>query len=94
MRFHKTLIAAASGAILGALGLVNAMPAQTMHDDTDYKVGDIIYWPPGRSFVIMYARNGGRFGMQKMGHVDSGVEIFKSTGNTSVSFELFADGGE
>jgi hypothetical protein len=35
----------------------------------------------------MYAQNGERFSMQKIGRLDSGVEIFKSTGDVNVSFE-------
>ncbi|MDR3265561.1 MAG: hypothetical protein LBT15_06095 [Synergistaceae bacterium] len=53
-----------------------------------YEVGEIIYWPPRHSLVIMYAQNGERFEMQKIGHIDSGVEIFKQTGDVSVTFQL------
>lgn len=56
--------------------------------NTGYEVGDIIYWPPGRSFVIMYAQNGEQFDMQKIGRVDSGVEIFAETGDADVTFAL------
>lgn len=58
---------------------------------TGYEVGEIIYWPPGHSFVIMYAQNGERFGMQKMGHIDSGVEIFNGLGDAEVTFELMEE---
>lgn len=53
-----------------------------------YEVGDIIYWPPMHSFVIMYAQNGERFNMQKIGKIDSGMEIFKTTGDVKVTFEV------
>jgi len=53
-----------------------------------YDLGEIIYWTPGRSFVIMYKQNGERFAMQNMGRIDSGVEIFSSTGDLDVRFEL------
>jgi hypothetical protein len=36
----------------------------------------------------MYAQNGEQFGMQKVGRVDSGVEIFRKTGDVNVTFEL------
>lgn len=54
-----------------------------------YEVGDIAYWPPRHSFIIMYAQNGERINqLQKVGHIDTGVEIFKQTGDTLVTFEL------
>lgn len=53
-----------------------------------YEVGEIVYYPPMHSFVIMYAQNGEHFSMQKLGRIDSGVEIFRNTGNTDVIFEL------
>jgi hypothetical protein len=55
---------------------------------TGYEIGEIIYWPPRHSFVIMYAQNGERFSMQKIGRVDSGVEIFKQTRNVTVTLEV------
>jgi|GEM_PF-2667650 len=58
---------------------------------TGYEVGEIIYWPPGHSFVIMYAQNGERFSMQKMGRIDSGVEVFDGLGNVNVTFELLEE---
>lgn len=56
-------------------------------ETTGYEVGEIIYWPPRNTLVIMYAQNGERFGMQKVGVIGSGVEVFESTGDTEVSFE-------
>jgi hypothetical protein len=53
---------------------------------TNYKVGDIIYWPPRMSLVILYKQNGERFRRQHLGHIDSGVEIFQTTGDTEVTF--------
>jgi hypothetical protein len=55
---------------------------------TGYEVGEIIYWPPRHSFVIMYAQNGERFSMQKIGRIDSGVEIFKQLGDVTVTLEV------
>lgn len=54
---------------------------------TGYEVGEIVYWPPRHSFVIMYAQNGEQFEMQKVGRIDSGVEIFSETGDVDVTFE-------
>ena len=52
-----------------------------------YQVGDIIYWPPRHSFVILYKQNGERFQRQHLGHIDYGVEIFEITGDAVVTFE-------
>lgn len=57
-----------------------------------YEVGDIVYWTPRRSFVIMYAQNGEIISnLQKIGRIDSGIEVFKRTGNIDVRFELVDD---
>lgn len=53
-----------------------------------YEVGEIVYWTPGRSFVIMYKQNGERFAMQSMGRIDSNAEIFSNTGDVNILFEL------
>lgn len=70
--------------------LDEALPADNVQN-RGYKLGEIIYWPPRRSFVIMYRQDGERLGMQHVGQVDSGVEIFSRTGNTDVTFELLAE---
>lgn len=54
-----------------------------------YKVGDIAYWPPRHSFVIFYKQNDEVISnLQKIGRIDSGVEIFEGLGDIEVSFEL------
>lgn len=53
-----------------------------------YEVGEIVYYPPMHSFVILYAQNGERFSMQKLGKINTGVEAFENIGNIDVSFEL------
>ncbi|TKZ30424.1 hypothetical protein EZH24_10395 [Brachyspira catarrhinii] len=65
----------------------SALPTDNVRN-TGYEVGDIIYYPPRRSFVIMYKQNGERFSMQKIGKITSGVEIFNSTGDAEVSFDI------
>jgi hypothetical protein len=65
----------------------DALPADNVRN-TDYEVGEIIYWPPRHSLVIMYAQNGERFSMQKIGHIDGSVGIFRNTGDVDVVFEL------
>ncbi len=65
-----------------------ALPANETRT-SGYDVGDIVYWPPRHSFVIMYEQNGERISdLQKIGRIDSGVEIFKRTGDIDVTFEL------
>ena len=64
-----------------------ALPTDNMRDD-NYAVGDIAYWAPGGSLVILYEQNGEKFSRQHLGHIDSGVEVFKTTGDTDVTFEL------
>ena len=59
---------------------------ETKQVATNYKVGDIIYWPQRRSLAILYKQNGERFRRQHLGHIDSGVEVFKTTGDTEVTF--------
>ncbi|MBR1627792.1 MAG: Ig-like domain-containing protein [Lachnospiraceae bacterium] len=48
--------------------LKKALPTQTLREDS-YKVGDIIYWPPERSFVILYKQNGEKFERQQLGTI-------------------------
>ena len=68
-----------------------ALPANET-GTSGYEVGDIVYWAPRHSFVIMYAQNGERISnLQKVGRIDSGVEVLERTGNTNVTFELLKD---
>ncbi len=52
-----------------------------------YEVGEIVYYPPMHSFVIMYAQNGERFQMQSIGRVEGNVGIFNGIGDVYVKFE-------
>lgn len=65
----------------------NALPTEHLRHD-GYEIGDIAYWPPAGSLVILYAQNGERFGRQQVGHIASGVEVFEHTGDADVTFEL------
>lgn len=51
-----------------------------------YEVGEIVYYPPMHSFVIMYKQNGERFQMQSIGRVQGDVSIFDGIGDVSVTF--------
>ena len=64
-----------------------ALPTDDVND-TGYKVGEIVYYPPMHSFVIMYKQNGEEFEMQKLGRIDSGLENLSGIGDTEVTFEL------
>lgn len=67
-----------------------ALPTDDMRSDR-YEVGDIAYWAPGGSLVILYAQNGEQFERQHLGHIDSGVEVFENTGDVDVTFEVLND---
>ena len=53
-----------------------------------YEVGEIVYYPPMHSFVILYEQNGAHFSMQKLGKMDSDVSFFDGIGDVDVTFEL------
>lgn len=53
-----------------------------------YEVGDIAYWSPAGSLVILYKQNGEHFERQHLGHINSGVELFQNIGDVDVTFEL------
>ncbi len=65
----------------------NYLPTENLRSD-NYQIGDIVYWPPRGSLVILYAQNGEQFTRQHLGHIDSGTEIFQNVGNTNVTWEL------
>lgn len=52
-----------------------------------YEVGEIIYYPPRHSFVIMYAQNGERFQMQSIGKIDDSLDFLENIGDVDVTFE-------
>ena len=64
-----------------------ALPTDNLQSD-GYEVGDIAYWAPGGSLVILYKQNGEHFERQHLGHIDSGVEVFENIGDTDVTFEV------
>jgi len=51
-----------------------------------YEVGEIVYYPPMHSFVIMYKQNGERFQMQSIGRIEGDVSLFDGIGDIDVSF--------
>ena len=64
-----------------------ALPTDNLQSD-GYEVGDIAYWAPGGSLVILYKQNGECFERQHLGHIDSGVEVFENMGDMDVTFEV------
>lgn len=56
--------------------------------DRDYQVGDVSYWPPMGSLVILYQQNGEVFEQQPIGHVDDDVSFFSKLGSAQVSFAV------
>lgn len=65
----------------------DTLPYEETRSD-GYEIGDIAYWPPRGSFVILYEQNGEQFERVHLGHITEGVEIFKTTGSTEVTFEV------
>lgn len=66
----------------------DALPAQEVAT-SGYEVGDIVYWTPRHSFVLMYAQNGERISnLQRVGRIDSGAESLAGVGDATVTFEL------
>ena len=63
-----------------------ALPTAATRSD-GYEVGDLAYWPPRHSFVILYRQNGEEFERVHLGHIDKGVELFRRTGDCTVTFE-------
>ena len=51
-----------------------------------YEVGEIVYYPPMHSFVIMYKQNGEHFQMQSIGRMQDNVSIFDGIGDVNVTF--------
>ncbi len=52
-----------------------------------YEVGEIVYYPPMHSFVIMYAQNDEHFQMQSIGRVEGNVSLFNGIGDVDVTFD-------
>ena len=70
----------------------DALPTDNLRSD-GYEVGDIAYWPPAGSLVILYKQDGEHFERQHIGHIDNGAEVFAGAGDADVRFELVEDAG-
>ena len=62
------------------------LPTSGLRSD-GYEVGDLTYWPPRHSFVILYKQNGEEFERQHIGHIETGAELFDGMGDTEVTIE-------
>lgn len=62
-------------------------PVEKTRSD-NFEVGDIIYWPPRGSFVILYRQDGDTFERQQVGHIDGDFSVFKNGENATVTFEI------
>ena len=51
-----------------------------------YAVGDIIYWPPRHSLMIIYRQKGERFRRQHLGRIESGAEVLANAEDMDVTF--------
>lgn len=55
--------------------------------EQDCKVGDISYWPPRGSLVILYKQSGAVFEHLTLGHITGDVSFFDGVEDTYVTFE-------
>lgn len=63
-----------------------ALPDGTAQD-IGYEIGDISYWPPAGSLVILYKQNGEVFEQVRIGHTDDDVSFFEGMEDTDITFE-------
>ena len=75
--------------------MCNRMGKGALPDDTaadlPYEVGDISYWPPMGSLVILYKQNGEVFEQMPIGHTNADISFFDGMGTTNVLFEQVVD---
>ena len=55
--------------------------------DIGYETGDISYWPPAGSLVILYRQNGEVFEQVKIGHTDDDISFFDGLKEIDITFE-------
>ena len=53
----------------------------------DYAVGDISYWPPLGSLVILYGQNGEVFEQVAIGHIEDDIRFFSGMPEATILFE-------
>jgi len=60
--------------------------------ERDMRPGEIVYYPPLHCFVILYAQNGEKFSMQRLGHIDADLENFENADDISLTIEMLEGG--
>lgn len=65
----------------------DALPTDDVND-CGFEKGEIVYYPPMHSFVIMYAKDDEQFEMQKLGYITntSDVDVMNGIGDTEMTF--------
>ena len=56
-----------------------------------YKVGDVVYWPPGPHVAVFYRQDGRTLrepGMIRLGSVETGVDAFAPSSSVRATIEL------
>ncbi|WP_205437171.1 cyclophilin-like fold protein [Helicobacter suis] len=64
-----------------------ALPTGKLRHDA-YKVGDLIYWPPRGSLVILYKQNGEIFERQQLGHIAQDVSKLGQFESVEATFSI------
>ena len=59
--------------------------------ETSYSIGDISYWPPAGSLVILYEQNGEDFEQQPIGHIDEDISFFFGMPDTDIRFDRIGE---
>ena len=57
------------------------------HKIKTYAVGDISYWPPLGSLVILYGQNGEVFEQVSIGHIEDDIRFFSGMPEATILFE-------
>ena len=68
-----------------------SLPVQASQNKA-YAVGDISYWPPLGSLVILYGQNGEVFEQVSIGHIDGDIRFFSGMAEAHILFEVLKEG--
>lgn len=64
-----------------------ALPSDKLRSDR-FAVGDLIYWPPRGSLVILYRQDGDTFERQQLGHIDQDVSELGKMDSIDATFSV------
>ena len=67
-----------------------ALPDDTAAD-IGYEIGDISYWPPAGSLVILYKQKGEVIEQVRIGHTDEDISFFDGMADSEITFERAED---